>query len=91
MTEPKLTLDQQLRFEILVPFYSAMEKKRQEDDGKLTKQDASPIYTEAIKKIMVILEEQDKATSKEFYDTGFDAGWDYGYAQGIESEQLKHE
>ncbi len=56
--EPELTLDQELRFNILVPFYGAMERKRQEDAGKLTKQDASPIYTEAIKKIERIISDQ---------------------------------
>lgn len=57
MSEPKLTLDQELRFNILVPFYHAMEVRRQQDQGKLTKQDASPIYTEAIEKIMVIIKQ----------------------------------
>ena len=52
---PELTLDQELRFNILVPFYGAMEKKRQEDVGTLTWQDGSKIYTKAIKKIEAII------------------------------------
>jgi hypothetical protein len=57
----ELTLDQELRFNVLVPFYVAMEHQRQEDAGTLTWQDGSKIYTEAIAKIAALITKEKNA------------------------------
>lgn len=49
--DESLTDDQYLRFRVLVPFYVAMESKRQQEAGNLTKQSAHLIYGEAIEDI----------------------------------------
>lgn len=50
-SQSELTPDQYLRFKVLVPFHSAMEKKRREDIKLGYMQDASKIYSEAIELI----------------------------------------
>lgn len=48
---PSLTHSQEVRFNILVPFYTEMESKRQSEDGNLTKQSAHKIYDRTIAKL----------------------------------------
>ena len=51
-TQAELTDDQYLRFEVLVPMYSALEKQRRENIKLGYMQDASGIYGEAIRQFL---------------------------------------
>ena len=61
-------IKQHLRFEILVPFYVAMEEKRVEDVNLDYMQDASKIYGKTVDEIMHLIEQDRERAVKQYHN-----------------------
>ena len=70
--QEEVTQNQHIRFHILVPFYNAMNIKRQNEEGKLTKESAHPIYDATIDKIEKLINSEVTSVLDELEKQAFD-------------------
>lgn len=73
-TRKKTPNDDYLRFDVLVPFYTTMESKRQKEAGKLTKESAHEIYDAAIDKIEEVIQARIQIALRDAFKTATELG-----------------